>query len=235
MASLGRILLVGGGMEYIRLFLMMGYEGATSINEADAICFTGGEDVDPSLYGEKALRSTYSNIDRDKLETQIFRAGQKLGLPMVGICRGGQFLNVMCGGSLYQDVDGHRGSHIAYENLPKGSNKKKKYPEGLMVTSTHHQMMIPTKAGKVLLVADESTNRHQFGRSVTGPAKMQDVEAVWYQEERCLCFQPHPEIPQASKECVSLFSHFMDEYVLPELPLPEAILKVVNTPEKKGK
>src|SRR5687768_16963203 len=71
----------------------------------DLICFTGGEDVTPSLYGEVKHPLTYNNPERDKHEVEYFN--QFIGIPKVGICRGGQFLNVMSGGKLHQHILGH--------------------------------------------------------------------------------------------------------------------------------
>src|SRR5690606_36449796 len=74
----------------------------------DLICFTGGADVSAELYGEE---NTYSFCDpeRDEEERIIYDMALAHGIPMVGICRGGQFLNVMNGGKMIQHIEGHSG------------------------------------------------------------------------------------------------------------------------------
>jgi len=83
------------------------------------VSFTGGEDVSPSMYGEPVGYRTGTNKYRDIFEKQIFEQALKHNIPMVGICRGSQFLNVMCGGRMIQDVTNHAGS-IHYAETYKG-------------------------------------------------------------------------------------------------------------------
>lgn len=63
-------------------------EITNKIEQADLVLFTGGEDVDPSLYGEKENYTTQSNIIRDKKEIEIYKKALSLGKNMLGICRG---------------------------------------------------------------------------------------------------------------------------------------------------
>ncbi len=67
------------------------------------VCFTGGSDVSPELYGHRNLESG-CNKARDEKEVLIFEMAKKHGIPMTGICRGSQFLNVMCGGTMVQHL-----------------------------------------------------------------------------------------------------------------------------------
>lgn len=67
--------------------------------------FTGGHDVDPELYGEeKTPLCGTVNHDRDLLEKRIFDYALREDKPVFGICRGIQLINVLCGGTLYQDL-----------------------------------------------------------------------------------------------------------------------------------
>ena len=80
-----RIFVVGGAIHYANFI-----KGASLVNnleDAELVLFTGGEDVDPSLYGCKKHSSTYSNLGRDlneKLEFEKVRPDQVC----LGICRG---------------------------------------------------------------------------------------------------------------------------------------------------
>ena len=76
------------------------------ITTADIVVFTGGEDVDPSLYNAEKHPKTYSNLARDLYEKEMFEKIKPHQL-VIGICRGSQFLCVMNGGKLIQHVNGH--------------------------------------------------------------------------------------------------------------------------------
>lgn len=141
--------------------------------KADFFQFMGGEDVTPAIYGEENHHS-HNSFDRDLFEMGYYALAKRLNKPMVGICRGGQFLNVMCGGSMHQHVNGHTNSHDLYL-----INAAEDY-KVIQCTSTHHQMMKPDyEAAELLAYADIVTDS--------------DAEVVWYEADRCLCFQPHPE------------------------------------------
>jgi putative glutamine amidotransferase len=71
----------------------------------DGILFTGGEDIDPSYYGEKQRHaSVYVNQPRDEFELALLGRALARRLPILGICRGAQVINVKFGGTLYQDL-----------------------------------------------------------------------------------------------------------------------------------
>ena len=75
----------------------------------DGFLFSGGVDVNPAKYGE-TVESDLVEIDeiRDEFEEVLFKAIYPTGKPILGICRGIQSINVWLGGTLYQDMDGHR-------------------------------------------------------------------------------------------------------------------------------
>lgn len=71
----------------------------------DGYLFTGGPDVNPSLYGEEKLETCGKIVDcRDKVDTAVFDVAYKSKKPILAICRGYQLINVCLGGTLYQDV-----------------------------------------------------------------------------------------------------------------------------------
>jgi putative glutamine amidotransferase len=74
----------------------------------DAVVITGGHDVDPVLYAAAPeVRPRYDR-ERDRLESAVIDRALALGLPLLGICRGAQLLNVRLGGSLYQELRSRR-------------------------------------------------------------------------------------------------------------------------------
>lgn len=195
-----KVYVVGRDFGITDMFLRRGWEVVQNIGkEVDLIQFTGGEDVDPSYYQETRHPRTYSNPARDAAESAIYH--EWMGkIPMAGICRGGQFLNVMNGGKMWQHVDGHagRGKHFATNQLTG---------EVVEVTSTHHQMMVPSEHGEVILTANMALRKESADAVAEGDGK--DVEAVLYISTSCLCFQPHPEYVQINHPCQNLYFDYL--------------------------
>ncbi|MEU4114683.1 gamma-glutamyl-gamma-aminobutyrate hydrolase family protein [Kitasatospora sp. NPDC028055] len=87
----------------------------------DALVIAGGPDIDPAYYGEPAHPLTdVDSPERDVWEVALLRGALAAGMPVLGICRGMQVLNVVCGGTLVQhlpdvlDVDVHAGTPGCY-------------------------------------------------------------------------------------------------------------------------
>ncbi len=84
------------------------------LNGLDGVVITGGGDMDPANYGQQPHPATDepvpANRDRDTWEIALIRGALRRGMPVLGICRGAQVLNVALGGTLHQhlpDVLGH--------------------------------------------------------------------------------------------------------------------------------
>jgi putative glutamine amidotransferase len=75
--------------------------------EMDGLLLSGGADLDPGMYGQVPHHKTAVEPDRDELELEAWRAARERNLPVLGICRGFQAINVFSGGSLLQDLEGH--------------------------------------------------------------------------------------------------------------------------------
>ena len=74
------------------------------------LLLSGGPDVDPSRYGHPNEGAASVERERDELEAAAWETAQARELPVLGICRGLQALNVFLGGRLLQDVRGHAGA-----------------------------------------------------------------------------------------------------------------------------
>lgn len=172
--------------QYVRMFADLGYELTNYLSKADLVCFTGGADVDPSYYKHKAHYKTFILPGRDRLEAAAYEEALKKGLPMVGICRGAQFLHVMKGGTLYQEVDNHLQSHLAQD---------KETEEVFFVSSTHHQMINPLNELDVLLRSLNMGKCQQWDDKLKAFTSLtrSGVEAILYEDDKLLCYQPHPE------------------------------------------
>ena len=119
----------------------------------DGLLFTGGQDVDPALYGEEpSPRCGVPCPRRDALEAGLFRLAMAEGTPMLGICRGLQLMNVLLGGTLYQDLPTEHPSPIPHVMKPPydrpchtvrlaegGTLRRLTGREELGVNSYHHQ------------------------------------------------------------------------------------------------
>ncbi len=80
----------------------------------DGLVLSGGGDVHPQRFGEPLAGADPEAIDeaRDELELHLARAALAQGVPVFGICRGCQVLNVAAGGGMVQDLPGHRSSTL---------------------------------------------------------------------------------------------------------------------------
>ncbi|MDR9486015.1 MULTISPECIES: gamma-glutamyl-gamma-aminobutyrate hydrolase family protein [Sediminimonas] len=76
------------------------------VADVDGLVIGGGDDISPDLYGGRLVTSARLDHDRDALEQRLVRDATKAGLPVLGICRGSQMINVALGGTLHQDAYG---------------------------------------------------------------------------------------------------------------------------------
>ncbi|MBW4717578.1 gamma-glutamyl-gamma-aminobutyrate hydrolase family protein [Saccharothrix obliqua] len=95
----------------------VGVWDASAIGFLDGLVLAGGADVDPARYGRpRDTRTGPPRPDRDAAELELVRAALKLDLPLLGVCRGMQVLNVALGGTLAQHVEGHNPAPAAFEH-----------------------------------------------------------------------------------------------------------------------
>jgi putative glutamine amidotransferase len=83
---------------------------ATAFATMDGLLLSGGADLDPALYGAPNTASVAIEPGRDALEKAAWGEARRRRLPVLGICRGFQAINVFSGGRLRQEVRGHRGA-----------------------------------------------------------------------------------------------------------------------------
>jgi putative glutamine amidotransferase len=154
------------------------------------VVFCGGSDISPELYDARpSPHCGHTDITRDYFEKDMYRIALESDIPMVGICRGSQFLCVMNGGTLVQHVGGHNRDHSV--DLESGGS--------ILVNSLHHQMSMPPKDARILAsIWHHPKPKYYGGLDQAGnqlfysPDK--DVEAFFCASTRCLGVQWHPEI-----------------------------------------
>ena len=117
------------------------------ISRLDGVCLSGGPDLDPEAYGSRERHAELGPTEPslDAFELALARAALERGMPLLGICRGAQALNVACGGTLHQHLPGHRQSHPGctpsheVEVLPATRLAGLIGPGAYAVNSFHHQ------------------------------------------------------------------------------------------------
>ncbi len=145
----------------------------SKLSEVDLVVFTGGSDVSPWVYGEEPNGARGCDEARDHLEVSIYNEAQTLGIPCVGICRGGQLLNVLNGGSMIQDIKPMLSGDVLMGFLEG--------PEEFKVRVDQHQGMITGDKGETLGVYDLCNGGHYYSYE------------IFYPETKDLCVQYHPE------------------------------------------
>ncbi|MEP7378978.1 MAG: gamma-glutamyl-gamma-aminobutyrate hydrolase family protein [Chloroflexota bacterium] len=136
------------------------YPGDVMPPDVDGLLLAGGGDIDPARYGEPNAGSHHIEESRDELEFSAYQRATELGLPVLGICRGFQVMNVAHGGRLLQDVAGHAGPPDgetwvnAHEDLlPMAGSRLAAATGGapLTVNSHHHQVVTNDTLGAGLV------------------------------------------------------------------------------------
>jgi len=146
----------------------------------DGLILAGGADIDPASYGESPHPETVSTVpERDAFEIALTRAAIERDMPLLGICRGMQLINVACGGTLLQhlpDRYGHQehrrvvGSFDGAEHdvlLTEGSLAARAAGELSHATKSHHHQGVDrlgeglTRSGVSTL--DELTEAIEWG------------------------------------------------------------------------
>lgn len=205
-----KVYVVGGANYYVNF--IENAELVDKLEDAQLVVFTGGEDVTPSLYGCKKHSKTYNNPERDKKEQAIFKKIDPQKQVVYGCCRGSQFVTVMNGGLLVQNVSNHalRSTHAITDGT-------KVY----QITSTHHQMMYPfnLESGYNILFTSYGNNSDFYeGDKINFDTIFnREPEIVLYSREdlpKCLAVQGHPEmIPdsQVAKMINNLINDLVNE------------------------
>lgn len=179
------------------------------IKLVDGVILSGGHDVDPIHYGEEPLlKLGMTSPERDEFDMAIYKEAIRLKKPVMGICRGFQLINVINGGSLYQDLsyadfvkinhDQRDGSDRLTHSI-KVENEKflKNVVDGkYRVNSFHHQILKKVADGfEISATAEDGV--------IEGIQKINDEEFV-------IGFQWHPEMLSSTDENAK---YIFDEFI----------------------
>ena len=170
---------------------------ADSISFLDGLVIAGGADIDPATYGaEKHEMTGEPRRDRDDAEFALVEAALKIDLPVLGVCRGMQVLNVALGGTLHQHIEGHNPAPGVFEHtdieIVGDSRLHDVLGDATTVQCHHHQ----------------SLDRIADGLRVTAEAPDGTVEAVELESAPFVVgVQSHPE---QDTEDLRLFEALVD-------------------------
>ncbi|MBQ7821589.1 MAG: gamma-glutamyl-gamma-aminobutyrate hydrolase family protein [Clostridia bacterium] len=143
---------------------------STALASVHGLLLTGGDDIDPSIFGEEKSDKCGPVSDlRDLFELRALKLALEYGMPVLGICRGAQVMNVALGGTLYQDMPGHRQSgayHEPHHSVTVTEPLSEIYPEHSPVNSFHHQAI--KKQANGLRVCAESDDGYIEGVYMPG-------------------------------------------------------------------
>jgi putative glutamine amidotransferase len=206
-----RTLLAAGARED-ELELLAAGDGARLRADFDGVLFAGGEDVDPAFYGEEKKYDTVDvNYGRDQFEMKLLEHALHRRLPILGICRGAQVINVGFGGTLYQDLAQDAAPEFEHRQTDAGKSR----------SDTTHTVTV-TEAGSLLADAVSGSCRvnslhHQaikrLGRGLKVTAHSEDglVEAVEAADDYpfLLAVQWHPEEIADHPEQRRIFEEFI--------------------------
>lgn len=171
--------------------------------------FTGGQDVSPALYKEETLKTCAQRSPiRDAMETVLLREALRLDKPVLGICRGIQFINAALGGTLYQDLPTQKPSEVEHHQSPPydipvhevtlcaGSPLHRLLQKETLSVNSYHHQAVKTLAPSLKAMAVSTDGL---------------VEAVYLPQKHFVwAVQWHPEFAyQADEDCRKIFAEFI--------------------------
>ncbi len=165
---------------------------------ADGLCIPGGMDVDPTLYQQSNLGSEPIESEIDRLDLDVIDIARKLNIPVFGICRGLQIINVALGGSLIQDLPKNRIDHLySFKNQIKDRGHPVYIENGSILFSLFGQSI------EVNTYHHQGIDRLAKGLKIVARAPDGLIEGI--EAPGCIAVQWHPERMVQSK----LFEYFV--------------------------
>lgn len=174
----------------------------------DAILLWGGTDIHPSYYNETAHPTNQAGTipsERDKFEWKAMMWAKANKVPIIGVCRGAQFINAFAGGKLVQHCNGHHRDHLV--TCEDG--------EIFAVTSSHHQMLrLEGTDGKLLAWSREPLSAFYVNGDNEEVKVDREPEIVFYPSIKALAIQGHPEWAKETSRFTTKVFEYINEYIL---------------------
>lgn len=171
------------------------------VDRLDGLLFSGGADIDPGRYNADPETNDFPpELARDDYEFTLLEAASSAELPVLGICRGLQLINVFAGGSLNQHIPQHArfdtapNVHSHAISLTTGSTLQRLYGETMTVNSLHHQ----------------TVDRLGDNLAVTAQSDDGTVEGIEHQTLPIVGVQWHPEM-QDTRDTDPVFGWIVEQ------------------------
>jgi putative glutamine amidotransferase len=181
-----------------------------NIKNYEGVLFTGGMDINPKYYEEAVKYPGLAQIDekRDAFEFELFDRAHRHGLPILGICRGIQMINVKFGGTLYQDLNSE--ARVEPEHMQSAPRPE---PTHVVTLTDPESRLAETFKGSCLVNSLHHQAIKRLGRGLKVTARSEDglVEAVESADAYpfLIAVQWHPEEMVAQPEPRKLFEKFV--------------------------
>jgi GMP synthase-like glutamine amidotransferase len=182
----------------------------------DAFLLWGGTDIHPHYYkadhhrlsGAPALPS-----ERDRWEWNAMKFCKANNIPIIGVCRGAQFMCAFAGGKLIQHVDGHGSGHMVVTTDGDLFRVTSSHHQMLDLTGTKHELIAwtPEKISAVYYGEKSETPAHLLQQMQSGVFK--EPEIVFFPEFKGLAIQGHPEWDDPDSAFVKKTNELVVEYL----------------------
>ena len=186
-------------------------DAAALVDRLDGLLLSGGEDVHPSRYGaEPGPRATQHDQGRDAFEIGLIHASVERGLPILGICRGVQILNVALGGTLVPHLDIRDGFDHSTTEEHRGTRRHGIVIEsGCMLAAALRNEISEENRTRVNSFHHQAINVPGSGLTIVARADDGTIEAVEDAGRGILGVQWHPEMHDGVDPLLTWFIQFV--------------------------
>lgn len=177
---------------------------AIEAGAVDGLLLTGGNDIDPLLYAEERHPRAYGfSPKRDQAEWEAITAADARGIPILGICRGAQMLNVAYGGTLHQHLPDVEGSH----DFHWGGDHRVRAAEGSRLATAWGNGKDATRW--VISIHHQAVDQVASGWVATGWSLDGTIETIERVDGWAMGVQFHPEMDHKSPHAQRIFDRFV--------------------------